>query len=179
VLREGAWAKVRVDKSGIFQLTGSLVSSCGFSDIKKVKVYGYGGALQPERLTGDYLTATDDLKEVPTCTVGDKRFFYATGPVTWESASATSRIRNSYSDYGYYFLTENDAEPLTLSEEDFKAKYYPGAEHYHSLYEVDEYAWFYGGSQLFDQTAYTIGTPKSYTLSGTGQNGTLTVALEL
>ena len=177
VLREGAWAKVRVDKSGIFQLTGSLVSSCGFSDIKKVKVYGYGGALQPERLTGDYLTATDDLKEVPTCTVGDKRFFYATGPVTWESASATSRIRNSYSDYGYYFLTENDAEPLTLSEEDFKAKYYPGAEHYHSLYEVDEYAWFYGGSQLFDQTAYTIGTPKSYTLSGTGQNGTLTVAL--
>ena len=177
VLREGTWAKVRIPKSGVYQLTSSLIRSCGFSDIKKVKVYGYGGALQPERLTGDYLTATDDLKEVPTCTVGDKRLFYGTGPVTWESATATTRIRNSYSDYGYYFLTENDAEPLTLSEADFKATYYPAADDYHTLYEVDDYAWFHGGSQLFDQTLYTIGTPKSYTLSGTGSNGTLTVAL--
>ena len=177
VLREGSWAKVRIPKSGVYQLTNSLIRSCGFSDLKKVKIYGYGGALQPESLTGEYLTATDDLKEVPTCTVGDKRLFYGTGPVTWENATATSRIRNSYSDYGYYFLTENDAEPLTLSEADFKSTYYPAADDYHTLYEVDDYAWFHGGRQLFDQALYTIGTPKSYTLSGTGDSGTLTVAL--
>ena len=177
VLREGSWAKVRIPKSGVYQLTNSLIRSCGFSDLKKVKIYGYGGALQPESLTGEYLTATDDLKEVPTCTVGNKRLFYGTGPVTWENATATSRIRNSYSDYGYYFLTENDAEPLTLSEADFKSTYYPAADDYHTLYEVDDYAWFHGGRQLFDQALYTIGTPKSYTLSGTGDSGTLTVAL--
>ena len=177
VLQEGTWAKVRIPESGIYQLTGSLIRSCGFKDLSKVKVYGYGGALQPERLTGEYLTATDDLKEVPTCTVGDKRLFYGVGPVTWESAQATTRIRNNYSDYGYYFLTENDAEPLTLTEEAFKAAYYPQAEHYHTLYEVDDYAWFHGGRQLFDQTLYTIGRPQTYTLSGTGTDGTLTVAL--
>jgi hypothetical protein len=177
VLHEGQWAKVRIPQSGIYQLTNSLIHSCGFKDLSKVKIYGYGGALQPESLTGEYLTTTDDLKEVPTCTVGDKRLFYGIGPVTWESAQATTRTRNTYSEYGYYFLTENDDEPLTLSEEAFKTTYYPAADDYHTLYEVEDYAWFHGGRQLFDQTLYTIGTPKTYTLNGTGSDGILTVAL--
>ena len=66
VLQTGSWAKIRIPSSGIYQLTSSLIRSCGFSDPAKVKIYGYGGALQPESLTGDYLIATDDLKEVPT-----------------------------------------------------------------------------------------------------------------
>ena len=69
VLAAGTWAKIRVPASGTYQLTEALIRKAGFSDINKVKVYGYGGALQPERLTGDYLAATDDVKEVPTCTV--------------------------------------------------------------------------------------------------------------
>ena len=177
VLREGSWAKIRVPESGVYQLTNSLIRQCGFSDISKVKVYGYGGALQPESLTGDYLVSTDDLKEVPVCIVGDKRLFYAVGPVTWESPTSTTRIRNNYSDYGYYFLTENDNEPQTLSAEDFKAAYYPSNNDYHTLYEVENYAWFHGGRNLFDQSLYVIGTPKTYTLSGNGSNGTLSVVL--
>ena len=105
VLQNGKWAKIRIAESGIYQLSGTLIKKCGFSDISKVKVYGYGGALQPESLTGDYLQATDDLKEVPTCTVGDRKLFYAVGTVSWESATALDRIRNNYSSYGYYFLT--------------------------------------------------------------------------
>ena len=177
VLQSGKWAKIRIAESGIYQLSAALIRKCGFSDISKVKVYGYGGALQPESLTGEYLKATDDLKEVPICVVGDKRLFYAVGTVTWESATATDRIRNNYSSYGYYFLTENDAEPATLSQEEFKDRYYPLADDYHSLYEVDDYAWFHGGRKLFDKTLYAIGTAQSYTLSANSTSGTIAIAM--
>ena len=178
VLQSGTWAKIRIPASGIYQLSSSLMRSCGFSDISKVKIYGYGGALQPEKLTGDYLIATDDLKEVPTCLVGGRKLFYGVGPVTWESESATTRIRNNYSDYGYYFLTNaGDEEPLTIDEEEFKATYYPVADDYHSLYEVDDYAWFHGGRKLFDKTLYTIGSPLTYNLTSNGTSGILSVAL--
>lgn len=178
VLQSGTWAKIRIPESGIYQISNTLIRSCGFSDISKVKIYGYGGGLQPESLTGDYLTATDDLKEIPTCAVGERRLFYGVGPVTWESSTDTTRIRNNYSEYGYYFLTDSgDGEPLTISEEEFKVTYYPMNSDYHTLYEVDDYAWFHGGRKLFDKTLYAIGSPNSYTLSASDTSGTLSVAL--
>ncbi len=177
VLREGTWAKIRVPATGFYQLSNELIRKCGFSDPLKVKIYGYGGALQPECLTGDYLRETDDLTEVPTCTIGSQRVFYAVGPVNWETPEAAVRIRNPYSDYGYYFLTESDEEPLTISEELLKAVCYPNPNDYHSLYEVDDYAWYHGGRQLFDKTLFTLGSPQKYELMANGAAGTLTVAL--
>ena len=177
ILQTGAWAKIRIPESGIYQLTDALIKKAGFSDLAKVKVYGYGGALQPERLTGDYLTATDDLQEVPTATIGGKRLFYAVGPVTWGSKEATARTRNPYSNYGYYFLTENDGEPLTVSAEEFTASCYPANEDYHRLYEKDEFAWYHGGRNLYENTPYTIGTPKTYTFAAPCSSGTLSLAL--
>ena len=177
VLREGTWAKIRIPESGFYQLTSALIRKAGFSDINKVKVYGYGGALQPESLTGDYLASTEDLQEVPTSLVDGRRIFYGVGPVTWESAETTVRTRNPYSDYGYYFLTESDDEPQTIGIEELAATGYPSAADYHSLYEVDDYSWYHGGRNLFDKTLFTIGTPQTYTLSGNGTTGTLSVAL--
>ena len=81
VLASGRWAKIRVAETGVHQLTDNLIRQAGFTDPSRVKIYGYGGALQPELLTGDYLTATDDLKEVPTCSVGGRRLFFAQGIV--------------------------------------------------------------------------------------------------
>ena len=103
-----------------------------------MKIYGYGGALQPEVLTGNYLAETDDLKEVPTCTVNGRRLFRAVGPISWSSNTSTQRTRNPYSDYGYYFLTESDGEPLTTDSATFVASFYPSADDYHSLTEKDE-----------------------------------------
>ena len=176
VLREGTWAKIRVAASGFHHLSEALVRQAGFTDINKVKVYGYGGALQPERLTGDYLSATDDLQEVATCTVGGRRLFYATGPVGW-AAKDTLRTRNPYSDYGYYFLTESDAEPLTVSAEAMTAAHYPAPSDYHALYEHDDYAWYHGGRRLYEKTLFTVGTPREFRLAATGTTGVLTVAL--
>ena len=181
VLQSGTWAKIRVPQSGFYQLTDALIKKAGFSNPSRVRLYGYGGALQPECLTGKYLTATDDLQEVPTCTVDGRRLFYGVGPIGWESSTATVRTRNPYSDYGYYFLTEETGdsiqEPVEMPEEEFKARYYPLPDDYHYLYEVDDYAWYHGGRNLFDKTLFTIGTPRRYTLQANGNKGTLSVAL--
>ena len=177
VLQSGTWAKISIPESGIYQLTDGLVKKAGFSDPSKVKIYGYGGALQPESLTGDYLTATDDLKEVPTTTINGRRLFYGVGPVTWEAKDALVRTRNPYSNNGYYFLTESDDEPLTMDNEAFVAAYYPANENYHQLYEVDDFAWYHGGRNLFQKAAYTVGTPQVYTFSAPCSCGTLALAL--
>ena len=178
VLATGSWAKISVPASGIYQLTDAVVRSAGFTDINKVKIYGYGGALQPEQLTADYLAATDDLKEVPTCTVGGRRLFYATGPAGWDSSTATSRTRNPYSNYSYYLITQNDSTPLTQTEDEFKAANYPMPHDYHTLYEVDDYAWFTGGRNLYDGRLFGVGTERSYELAATaGSSGKLTVVL--
>ena len=176
VLRSGTWAKIRVPVTGIYQLTSDLIKKAGFNDINKVKVYGYGGARQPEQLTADYLAETDDLKEVPTCTVNGRRFFYAVGPVSWDANYR--RIRNNYSDYGYYFLTENDSTALTIEKDAFISSCYPQRENYCTLYEVDDYAWYHGGRNLYDATEIKAGASKAYTIAakGTG-NGQLTIVL--
>lgn len=173
VLRDGTWVKIRVPHSGVYQLTNALITRAGFSDPARVKIYGYGGALQPERLTGSYLTTTDDLKEVPTCTVDGKRLFYAVGPVTWSASN--DRVRNPYSDYGYYFLTENDNEPLTIGEQEFTDSFYPGGDFMNSLYEVDDFAWHHSGRDLYDSRAFANGTSRDYTITSAGASADGTV----
>lgn len=177
VLRSGQWAKIRVPHSGVFQLTNTLISQAGFSNPSRVKIYGYGGALQPETLTGSYLISTDDLREVPTCTVGGKRLFYAQGPVTWSASN--DRVRNPYSDYGYYFLTESDGEPLTVDEQSFTAGFYPTGDFMNTLYEVDDFAWYHGGRNLYDSRVFTSGVSREYTVasSGVSAEGTVLVVL--
>ena len=119
VLASGRWVKIRVPASGIYQLSSSLVRQAGFSDINKVKIYGYGGNLQDEVLNGNTLKALDDLPEVEQCIVGGKHLFYAKGPVSWSSNTAAQRTRNFYSDYGYYFLTESNDAVATVDSTTF------------------------------------------------------------
>ena len=132
--------KISVPSTGVYQLTPTLVQQAGFSNIDRVKIYGYGGNLQNEKLVASELAATDDLQEVPTCTVNGKRLFYGKGPVSWGSNTATIRTRNPYSDVGCYFLTESDEAPLSVDSAAFVGAFYPSADDYHSLYEVDNYS---------------------------------------
>ena len=69
VLASGRWVKIRVPQDGIYNITNELISRAGFSNPAKVKIYGYGGHLQNEKLLASELAATDDLQEVPTCEV--------------------------------------------------------------------------------------------------------------
>ncbi len=165
VLAQGNWAKIRVPSTGIYQLTESLIRQAGFSDVAKVKVYGYGGRLQEEALTDTYLTETDDLQEVPLYIDGDRRLFHAQGSVSWESNDAIRRTRNPYSDYGYYFITQSDEEPAAQDSTAFVNSFYPSPDDYHSLYEVDAYSWYPGGRNLFDNTMIPQGSSQRVVLT--------------
>lgn len=166
VLSKGKWAKIRVSSSGIHQLTASTIKSAGFSDLSKVRIYGYGGYLVPEVLTDEYLRDYDDLKEIPTCTVGDKKLFYAKGSVYWDSKDSRTRVRNPYSDYGYYFITQDDNEPLTCTEEELLNTAWPTPDAYHTLYEEDQSTWMYGGRNLFYNEKIESGkTSKNYIIN--------------
>lgn len=179
VLASGRWVKIRVPASGIYQLSSSLIRQAGFSDINKVKIYGYGGNLQDEVLSGNTLKALDDLPEVEQCIVGGKHLFYAKGPVSWNSNTAARRTRNFYSDYGYYFLTESNDSVGTVDSTTFLKKYYPTADDYHSLYEADGYSWYHGGRNLFDSETISKGNTKRLVLSNLSKSktGKLSVAV--
>ena len=178
VLATGQWVKISVPSSGVYQLTESLVRQAGFTDINKVKIYGYGGVLQPAVLTGNYLRQTDDLQEVPTYKVGNRRLFHAVGPVSWADATATTRTRNPYSDEGCYFLTQDDAtEPLLVDSAAFIGAFYPAADDYHTLREVDDYAWYHSGRNLYESTPVSSNGSSTYELAAHDDSGMLTVVL--
>ena len=166
VLASGRWAKIRVPSTGVYELTAALARQAGFSDLSKVKIYGYGGNLKPEKLSEEDIVAHDDLKEVPTCEAGGRLLFYALGPVSWSGNTATRRTRNPYSDYGYYFITESDETPATVDSAAFISSFYPSADFYHSLYEKDGYSWYHGGRNLFDPTPITASSPQTVTIAG-------------
>ena len=177
VLATGQWAKISIPSTGVYQLTDALIRQAGFTNPSRVKIYGYGGALQPEVLTADYLSSTDDLQEVATCTIGGRRLFHAVGPIGWESATSTVRTRNPYSDVGCYFLTESDGDPLTVDSTAFVDSFYPTANDYHSLVEPEEYAWYHSGRNLFENIPIPTDSYRSYSLDAHGTDGRLYVAI--
>lgn len=179
VLASGKWAKIRVPSTGVYQLTDELIRQAGFTDLQKVKVYGYGGRLQNEQLVSEELIATDDLKEVPTCWVDGRRLFYAYGTVSWESNTATRRTRNPYSDTGYYFLTQSEDAPVVLDSTAFIHSFYPSPDYYHTLYEVDGYSWYHGGRNLFHPKAIDVAESATYTIPSLASKGKAKMAVNV
>ena len=179
VLSSGKWAKIRVPANGIYNLTADVVRRAGFSDLSKVRIYGYGGNLQNEKISSAYLKEFDDLKEVPSCLIGGKRLFYGRGPVSWDSNTAVVRTRNHYSNYGYYFITESTEAPLTIDADAFLASVYPTADDYHSLHEVENYSWFPGGRRFFENTPIPLGKSQTYTFKNETKATNRTFAIDV
>ena len=108
VLSSGKWVKVKVEDTGIYQITASTISGWGFSDISKVKVFGYGGAMISEVMGDGYV---DDLPQVPVLRQNNKILFYAQSNVSWTSGSGKllyQQVQNPYASAGYYFITDRD-----------------------------------------------------------------------
>lgn len=178
VLATGHWAKIRIPQTGIYELTDSLLALAGMEKSSEVRIYGYGGAWQPEVLSNAYLQKTDDLKEVPLCVTPDgRRLFFGVGPVNWTSPISNVRMRNPYSDAGYYFLTDSKGTPQVLDSAAFVKQYYPHPNDYHALYEVDNYCWFKGGRQMFDERLFGPGKERQYTLPAYSASGQLYVRM--
>ena len=97
--------------------------------------------------------------------------------LSWEKATSTERIRNPYSDVGCYFITENDEEPLTVDSAQFVSSFYPTTNDYNSLHEVDDFAWYHSGRNLYESTPVGAEGSSAYELSAHTNDGRLTVIL--
>ena len=165
-LSSGRWVKLRVSDNGIHMLTHARLRGLGFDDPGKVRLFGYGGHPLSESDTDSWI---DDLCEVPLWRIDDRLLFYANGPVQWtlQSDNTFTHTRNPYSEYGYYFLTEDTEGNSAIFPErerlDAVASVI-GTTPAYSLHEVDDYAWFHGGRQLVESYDYAGGNVKSYTL---------------
>ena len=111
VLSSGRWVKIRVNSEGVYSLTKSFLSSVGFSDPSRVKLYGYGGLVQDSVITYSGENRNyDDLQEIPLYRDGSKILFFAEGVTKWIYVKGKWRhVNNPYSSYSYYFLTEGDS----------------------------------------------------------------------
>lgn len=114
VLAEGRWMKISVDRSGLYRLPAKTLRQWGFTDLSRVRVYGYGGRRIDDALTtANYV---DDLPQVQTTTDSDNSIiFYAAGPESREISRSFERYRlNPYTEAAYYFVTDSDVEPRAI-----------------------------------------------------------------
>ena len=176
VLSEGKWAKIRVKEEGVYSLTPSFLSSLGFHDISKVKVYGYGGRVQ--NATIDYSQSEnsdyEDLEEVPLYRRANDAIFYAEGTRRWGALTKNTSVgvyiskfqNNPYSSYSYYFITEGE-NPLEMQDEvpDAKSSSVKITKvPYQALIDNDEYSWYSSGRTFFESYNFANGNSRNYNL---------------
>ena len=110
VLAQGKWVRIAVSENGIHKITHAELKKMGFKDPSKVRLYGYGGHVLPEK---NIESLIDDLVEVPLWREGSFVLFYANGTISWSYQSGRYvHLQNHYSEYGCYFLTEGDEAPM-------------------------------------------------------------------
>ena len=115
ILASGKFVKIKVIDSGVYKLTYEDLVSMGI-DPANVHVFGYGGNVLDQDFT---LPKIDDLPEQAIhmnkgsdgiFNAGDYILFYAQGVNKWRYDSAKSmftHVTNSYSKYGYYFVSSD------------------------------------------------------------------------
>lgn len=130
VLHSGKWAKMSVEKSGVYKISFDLLKKFGFdpnqTDPSKIKIYGYGGGMLPQLVSQN---RPYDLVENAIQVVGqdDDRFdksdfilFYAEGPDLSRfdlKSQSFYHQTNLYSKLNYYFITvaEDDGRRVETS----------------------------------------------------------------
>lgn len=125
VLNHGTIIKIRVEETGVHMIPYDSLVAWGLK-ANDVCVLGYGGAMLSENFMNERY---DDL---PAVTIymhkgednifnsGDYILFYAQGSIKWEIGKDQQwrHIRNPYSDYGYYFVSDKQSlqRKITFSE---------------------------------------------------------------
>ncbi len=174
VLSKGNWVKIRVKNEGVYQLTPSALKGMGFSDANKVRLYGYNLPVLPE---ANIQLLDDDLTEIPLYhNPSGNLLFYSRGTTEWKRKSATTteftHLNNPYSNYVYYFLTEDaTTAPSTLKQVDAattsaatQTTYYA-----HSIIESDAFSFLNCGRTFFESYDFATGSVKSYTVPLAGE----------
>lgn len=110
VLSSGKWVKIRVSESGVCRMTFDQLREAGLNP-SQLRVFGYGGAMLKQNFLQSKI---DDLPQVPVYVGSDYVLFWVQGPISWSyNGVRFAHTRNTYSDYGYYFLTDNTGSLLS------------------------------------------------------------------
>lgn len=169
LLATGKWVKIRVKSEGVYELTKSALSSMGFSNPDKVRLYGYNVPVLRE---GNIELIPDDMQEIPLWRKQNGGLlFYSCGTVKWTRKNATSldynHFNNPYSTHVYYFVTDSpEGEPAKFVQQD-ETPYVPSeiatfAEH--KVIEADEFSFINSGRMFFEGYDYANGNKKTYSL---------------
>lgn len=113
-LAEGNWRTVKVAQAGMHFIGNATLRSMGFMDPAKVRVYGTGGAMEPEALSE---AMADDLPLIPSCRTEKGIVFYATDNFTWKQSSGSTPYTHEihpYSQESIYFLSDSGEEGETI-----------------------------------------------------------------
>ncbi len=123
VLSSGKWNRFYVEKSGVYKLSKSFLSSLGFDmnsvNPTKIKIYGNGGRMLPLSNAQYY---PDDLEENAIQVIGEQDgsfgnddyiLFYAEGVDNWSQENETHL--NLYSDRSYYYVNVVGADGKRIS----------------------------------------------------------------
>ena len=110
-LSSGRWVKIKVNSTGICQLSYDQLRAIGFDKPESVAVFGYGGA----RLTSNSFSKydPDDIKPTPVVHTSDGRMlFYGEAGLSIDApdVSLIDIKRNLYDNFGYYFLTDSASD---------------------------------------------------------------------
>lgn len=168
VLSSGKWVRIAVKENGVHKITNRELASMGFKNPEKVRLYGYGGHILPE--TG-IENLPDDLQEVPLWRETGYMLFYANGTVKWAYESGRFKHTNNvYSNYGCYFLTENDGPAAEFPSETVAEKPQATLTEFpdYLLHEKEEYSHCSYGRVLVESYNYAQGRSVSYRFNASG-----------
>lgn len=123
LLASGHWVKIRVNESGMHQISDDELRAMGFVNPEQVSVFGFPAAAMADYRLYDGIPS--DLPPVTSMRRNGKLLFYAEGPVMLDVFSGklptgpnsglyTRQRRNFYADYSTYFLS--DSQPITVPE---------------------------------------------------------------
>ena len=181
VLSSGQWYRFYIDKSGVFKLSKSFLSSLGINtnsvDPRTIKIYGNGGRMLPLENSANY---PFDVVENAVKFVGeadgsfdnnDYILFYGEGPDTYSQESNTNL--NLYTDKTYYYVNISSgngkriqAMPSFSDPADIQINTFQD----YKFYEVDDYnlaklgrRWFGDDFDIENQREYDFQFPNLVT----------------
>lgn len=181
VLSTGNWYRFYIDKSGIFKLSKSFLSSLGVNtnsvDPRTIKIYGNGGRMLPYANSANY---PFDVVENAIKFVGEEDgdfnnndyiIFYGEGPTTYSEESETNL--NLYTDKTYYYVNVSPGNgkriqsmPTIDADADIQVSTFQD----YQFYEVDETnlakigrRWFGDNFDIENQREYEFDFPNLVT----------------
>ena len=168
VLSSGHWVKIRVQETGVCRMNFADLRKAGLNP-EQLRVFGYGGWM----LTQDFSKVRiDDLPQVPVYIGEDYVLFYVRGSIGWSYNGARYlHTRNTYSDYGYYLLSDDAGEQKALTEREAVSGNPTDVDYYmyYQVHELDsvnliDRSGVSGGGREFYGEQFNGGQTRTFTL---------------